>query len=332
MKRLALLLAFACLAPRAAADDQRGLALVRQAQAAMQEGDNEQALELLRQARTEWPDAPLVANTMADALRELGRYDEALVEYQRGQIAPLDVRDGLGQADELRHHAQFNSGVTRHLKAEQALEEAGVPPDVGALPEGPQPEMLQAIESSSVELAKATDDFLTALRPQPDDPARESIEALGRRSEALAAMAEELRKRQEQERQKDDQKQDQKDQGDDKQQQDQQQQQEQDQEQQQQQQQQQDQQQPQDQQPQDQPQPQDQQQEPKPDEKPQDQQPQDEQQPQTGQDQPPKGEAKELSPEEVQQLLDKLDKLEQQARELQKAREAVRRRPVEKDW
>jgi len=187
-------LAWLLLVPLARADEERGLQLVRDAQAAMSQGDHERAVELLRQARVEWPDAPLVANTLADALRELGRYPEAIEEYTRGE------RDGL------EHHAEFNRAVTRHLLAEQELEKAGVPADVAALPEGPQPEMLKAIEQGHLQLDRATEEFLQALQDQPDDAARQSLEALGRRGEALDAIADELRKREEQQPQ--DQKQD----------------------------------------------------------------------------------------------------------------------------
>jgi len=316
MRRLALVAAaWALLASTAAADDERGLQLVREAQAAMAKGDDEHAVELLKQARVELPGSPLVANTMGDALRDLGRYPEAITEYQRGQNG------------DLQRHAEFNRAVTRHLMAEQALQQASVPADVGALPDGPQPEMLQAIEQANGQLRQATNEFLDTLQREPDGSARESLEALGRRSDALAAMAEELRKRQQQDQKNQDQKkqdEQKQDQQQDQKSQDQKNQDQQQQDQQQQDQQQQDQQQ--------QAQQQDQQQ----DQQKQDQAQQDQQQQQADQQeqQPaePSGPPRELSPEEVQQLLDRLDKLEQQARELQKAREAVRRKPVEKDW
>ena len=303
--RLLPLLAVILLAPTAAADEERGTALVREAQAAMAAGEHERAVELLRQARVEWPDAPLVANTLADALREQGDYAAALAEYLRGQEGGLE------------HHAQFNRAVTRHLLAEQVLEQAGVPADAGALPEGPQPEMLAAIEQARAQLDRATDDFLQSLDTRPEPSARESIEALSRRAEALDTIAEELRRRQE------DQQQQQQEQGQG----DQQQEQDEDQKEQQQDEQQQEQQQSEgeQEQPQDQPpEPQDQQDQAESDGEEQPSPP-----PQAGE---PQGEPRELSPEEVQQLLDRLDQLEQQARELQKAREAGRRRPVEKDW
>ena len=298
----------ALLSPPAAADEDRGVQLVREAQAAMAAGEHERAIELLRQARVEWPDAPLVANTLADALREQGDYPAALAEYLRGQEGGLE------------HHAQFNRAVTRHLLAEQTLEKAGVPADVGALPEGPQPEMLAAIEQAHGQLDRATEDFLASLDSQPGPAARESIEALSRRGEALDAIAEELRRRQQEQQQEQ-----QQGQGD--QQQDQQQKPDEQEQQQQDQQQQQQQSDGEEQQPPDQPPEQQDQQQQEPSES------SDQQQqtppPQAGE---PQSEPRELSPEEVQQLLDRLDQLEQQARELQKAREAGRRRPVEKDW
>ena len=306
--RLLPLLAAMLLAPPAAADEERGTALVRDAQAAMAAGEHERAVELLRQARVEWPDAPLVANTLADALREQGDYAAALAEYLRGQEGGLE------------HHAQFNRAVTVHLHAELVLAQAGVPADAGALPEGPQPEMLAAIEQARAQLDRATDDFLQSLDTRPEPSARESIEALSRRAEALDTIAEELRRRQE------DQQQQQQEQGQGDQQQEQDQDQDQDEQQQDEQQQEQQQQSEGEQeQPQDQPpQPQDQQDQAESDGEEQPSPP-----PQAGE---PQGEPRELSPEEVQQLLDRLDQLEQQARELQKAREAGRRRPVEKDW
>jgi hypothetical protein len=103
-------LALALLAGVARADEQRGLQLVREAQAALAGGEVERGLELLHQARTEWPGAPLVAATLADALRELGRYDESIAESER-----------VAAEGELRRHALFNRAVTRHLLAEQQL-------------------------------------------------------------------------------------------------------------------------------------------------------------------------------------------------------------------
>ena len=56
MRRIATgLCALLLLASRAAADEPAGQQLVRDAQAAMAAGDNERAVELLRQARVEWP-------------------------------------------------------------------------------------------------------------------------------------------------------------------------------------------------------------------------------------------------------------------------------------
>jgi hypothetical protein len=292
----ATLLALPALAGTARADQEAGIVLTRRAQAALAAGDGERALLLLAQARVEWPGSPVVANTIADAQRELGRYAEALAEYERGM------------RDEYAHHALFNRAVTRHRMAETGLGAAGVPADVAALPEGPQPDMLQAIERALPELAAATDDFLEALDRRQDDAARQSVAALNRRTDALRAMQAELRRRQ-QEQEQDDEEDDGQDQP-----QDERQDQEQDE---------QDPQQEQD--PQD---PSDQQdQQDQPQEQPQDQESQ-EPQPQDEAQAAPR----ELSPEEVQRLLDRLEQLEQEARAMQKAREAAQRQAVEKDW
>jgi hypothetical protein len=301
---LATLLALPALAGTARADQEAGIVLTRRAQAALAAGDGERALELLAQARVEWPGSPVVANTIADAQRELGRYAEALAEYERGM------------RDEYAHHALFNRAVTRHRMAETGLGAAGVPADVAALPEGPQPDMLQAIERALPELAAATDDFLEALDRRQDDAARQSVAALNRRTDALRAMQAELRRRQ-QEQEQDDEEDGQDQPQDEPQDQDEQ-----------------DPQQEQD--PQDQPQdtqdPSDQQDQ---QDQPQDQ-PQEQPQDQESQEPQPQDEAqaspRELSPEEVQRLLDRLEQLEQEARAMQKAREAAQRQAVEKDW
>jgi hypothetical protein len=316
---VAALLLAALLAPAARADESLGIQLVREAQAKMAAGDTQGALDLLEQARTEWTGSPVVACTRGDALLAAGRIDEALDEYDRALSGPE------------AHHAHFNRAVAHDVAGEQQLNQAGVPADVAALPDGPQPEMLQALQSARPRLEQARDDFLTALDLQDEPQARESVGALNRRLDALAKIEDELRKRADQDKPKDDQKQD--DKQDKQDQKDQQDKQDKSQDQQQDQQQKQDQQgQPQDDKPQDQP-PQDQQQQPQDqDQQPQDQQPQDQQdassKDQQGQPQP----ARELSEEEAQRLLDKLARLEEEARERQKAREIASRRAVEKDW
>ncbi|HEX5010458.1 MAG TPA: tetratricopeptide repeat protein [Planctomycetota bacterium] len=317
---VAALLLAALLAPAARADESLGIQLVREAQAKMAAGDTQGALDLLEQARTEWTGSPVVACTRGDALLAAGRIDEALSEYDRALSGPE------------AHHAHFNRAVAQDVAGEQQLNEAGVPADVAALPDGPQPEMLQALQAARPRLESARDDFLSALDLQDEPQARESVGALNRRLDALAKIEDELRKRAEQDKPKDDQKKDdkqdqkdqqkdQKDQKDpsqdqkDKQQQD-------------------PNGQPQDQKPQDQP-PQDQQQpdqQDQQDQKPQDQQQQDQQDASSRDQQGQPQSARELSEEEVQRLLDKLARLEDEARERQKAREIASRRAVEKDW
>lgn len=320
MKRALLLLLL--LAGALRADEQRGIVLTRQAQSALAAGDAEGALALLEQARVEWPGSAIVASTLGDAHRALGHYPEAISEYERGR------RDGC------EHHTDFNSGVARNEQAEAALAAAGVPPDVASLPEGSQPGMLTAIRDALGTLVSARKNFLDALDQVDDHAGRESVGALNRRIDALREMEAELKQREQEDkdRQKDqnqDQEQDQ-----DKEQQD----------------------------------PKDKddakqggQDEPKDGQSPQ--QPrdaQDQDQPrdaQDGQDQPPpddesqpsgEGEqapdqgadkdgspapqARELSKEEVQQLLDRLEQLEKEGRLLQKDVQRARHRAVEKDW
>jgi hypothetical protein len=318
------LLAVLLLAPLVRADDAAGLQLARQARQKLAAGDAQGALELLDKARTELPGSPVVACTRGDALAALGRLDDALGEYVRASTSPLAF------------HAAFNAATACDAAGESVLDAAHVPADVAALPEGPQPEMLQALGGATPLLQQGRQHFLDALDLRDDADARESVGAINRRLDALKAIEDELKKRQQDDKQKD------KDKDKDKQDQqnkdDQKDQQKQDQQQQQQQQDQnkdqnqnkdQDKSQDQQDQKQDQ-QPQDQQ---KPDDKDQQPQPQDAQ-PAKPDDKnaPPPQPAKQLSEQEVQQLLDTLAQLEDAARERQKAREMKTHRKAEKDW
>jgi len=299
------LLAVLLLAGATRADEARGLALVRQAQQRLGAGDAEGALELLDEARVELPGSEVVACTRGDALLAAGRPDEAADEYQRALSGPRG------------HHAHFNRGVARHRAAEQPLVEAGVPPLVDGLPEGPLPQMLQAVERALPGLESAREDFLAALDRHDEPAARESVAALNHRVDALTAIRDELRRRAEQQPQE--QPQDQPEDGQD------------------------DPQQPppdpQQEQP---PQPSDQPQDGQPDEPPEpppDSQQEPQQQAESpaepageAQEQPQGEQARQLSPEEVQRLLDTLEQLEDEARERARLRAAARRKPVEKDW
>jgi hypothetical protein len=319
--RRAALLAVLLLAPLVRADDAAGLQLARQARQKLSAGDAQGALELLDKARTELPGSPVVACTRGDALAALGRLDEALGEYVRASSSSLAF------------HAAFNAATACDGAGEAALDAAHVPADVAALPEGPQPEMLQALGGATPLLGQARQHFLDALDLRDDADARESVGAINRRLDALKAIEDELKKRQQDEHQKDK----------DKDKQDQQNQDQKDQQKQDQQQQQQDQHQNQDkdqdkdqdksQDQQDQKQDQQQQDPQKPDDKDQQPQPQDAQ-PSKPDDknQPPPQPAKQLSEQEVQQLLDTLAQLEDAARERAKAREMKTHRKAEKDW
>ena len=308
---LVALLCLAALPAVARADEALGRKLTRAAQRALEAGELEEAVDLAERARVEWPGAPAVAHTLGDVRFHQGDYDGALREYAKGASGGGAFR------------AFFNQGVTLSARGEQGLTEAGVPLDpAGLLPEAPPGPLIQAIDAAVPDLEDARGRFLDALVEESDAGARESIAALNERLDDLAEMKEELEKRQ-QEQEEQQQDQDSEDQQDQEQDQDQQQQDEQDdQEQQQDGEGEQDEQQ--DQQPQDQEQdpneqdPQDQPQEPTPD--------QDQQQPQA---QP---QAKPLTPEEMQALLEQLEEMEERARLMQRIRQARDRKPVEKDW
>lgn len=305
--RTALLLLL-LLAPAARADEALGMQLVREAQARLAGGDAEGAILLLDRARTEWPGSDVVACTRGDALLAAGRHDEALLEYERA----LSGRNA--------HHAHFNRGVGLAGAAEQMLEQAGVPADAAALPEGPQPGMLQAVQAARPRLDQARDEFLGALDREDEPAARESLGALNRRLDALAAIEEELRRREEQPPQPDENQDQQQDQPQPR--------------------------------PGDQPppegEPQSQEGQPPGDQPPEPQEGSQEEPPPDGSQEPQPGEpessdasqpegaapppVRELSEEEVERLLDRLAQLEAEARAHAKAREAASRRAVEKDW
>lgn len=297
-----IVLALLLLGPALAADEDRGILLTRDAQQLLAQGRAAEAVTLLKLARVEWPDSPIVSQTLADAQLALGQWTEALAEYERGS------QDGY------EHRSRFNSGVTLDRMAEEGLSAASVPLDPAGLGPGPQPELLAAIEESLPVLERARVEFLRALDRQPGAAARESIGAVNRRIDDLGEMLEELQRRQ------DEQEQQQGEDGDEQDQDPNQEQQQGDQDQQQ--------------------EPGDQADEDQPQDQPQDE-PQDgegeesqDDEPQPAQDEAP-GELVEprlLSREEVQQLLEKLDELEKEGRQLRKLREAARRRTVEKDW
>ncbi len=311
----AALVAFAValvVAPVAHADEALGRQLTRRAQQALREGDSELALDLMERARIEWPGSPVVAHTLADARFQQGDYAGALVEYDKGS------------GGDLAYRAYFNQGVTLDTLAERDLEAKGVPIDPAALPpDAPPGPLIEAINEGLERLETARSRFLESLAERADAAARESVAAINRRMDDLRQMKEELEQRQQEEQENEDDQQDQ-DQEQQDQPQDQEQQQdpqdegEQDDRQDQQQQQGDQGQQDQDEQEQDEQQGED------------DQQPEDEQQGQPPQGQP--GEERELTPQEMQKLLDQLEDLEEKARAMQRIRRAQQHQAVEKDW
>jgi len=309
----ALLALLALPAAPLRADEQRGWRELRAAAAALRSGDAAAALAAAQAARLERPDDPVAAQMLADALAASGRYAEALAEYERGGVA------------EHARRTSFQRGTTRSSLAEALLSEAGVPAAPEALPEGPQPGMLQAITRAMPELEDARSEFLWVL-DQPGDAAsaraaRESVAALNRRADALARIEEELRRRQEEEPESEDEDGEDGDEGE----------------------------QGEDgdgepqegdagdpgdngeppEEPQDPAEPEDE----ADDEQDEDQDGEDEQSPPPPAEQPqaPANEAT-LSPEEIRRLLDRLEQLEDAAQDRAKRREAARRRAPEKDW
>jgi len=312
MRRLApvIVAALVCTAPGLRADEVLGRKLTRQAQQALEQGNPERALELIQQARIEWPGSPVVAHTLADARYRQGDYAGALLEYDKGS----------GGAHAFR--AFFNQGVTLNARGEQGLTEAGVPLDPAGIPADVDPgPMLQAIDAALPDLESARGRFLESLDEQSDTSARESVASLNKRMDDLREMKEILEEMQEEQEDQesedqeegDEQSEDEQEDGeqDDEGEQD-------------------------EQQEGDQPQDQDQDQEPQegePDQQQDQQGEQDQQEPTDPQDVPPmEGQQTQLTPQEMQSLLEQLEELEERAQALQRIRRAQQRKGVEKDW
>jgi hypothetical protein len=300
--RAALLLA-ALLAPAARADESLGI-------------------QLVREARRRWPPATSQgagAAEQAHGVDRLARRGNRAATrcrgpYRRG-ASEYDRRSGPEA-----HHAHFTAPSRRTCRRARALNQAGVGRRRRAA-RRPQPgDVAGPVAAPRASSRRATTSFRARLRTSR----RRESGRLNRRLDALTV--EDERGGADQDKQKDDQKKDDKqDKQDPKDQKDQttsrrisssrtsssrtrk----------------------PQDQKPQDQP-PQDQQDQPRTRTRRQDQQDQQNASPKDQQSQPQS--ARELSEEEVQRLLDKLARLEEEARQRQKAREIAGRRAVEKDW
>ena len=313
-----MLAAVPAAAQEAGGGERRGLALARQARAALLAGDATGAEKLLEQARVEWPGSPLLAALSGDVMVASEAWSRALADY--GDAVTADD-------DALTRHALFNRAVTASTSAEAALAEAGVPLDPAGLPEqGAPPGLIPALEAGIPAVRRARDDFLAANDLAPGDAARRSIAALNRRLDDLEQMLDELRQREEDEGdEQGDEQGDEGEQGEQGDQQDGEQGQDGDRRQ------------GDDGQPDDggQDEPEDQQD--PPDEEQGEDQPSPEQQQPDGQDPeaPPEqapGDLTDLTPEEMQRLIEQLENLERRARELQKARQERNRRAPEKDW
>lgn len=161
------------------------IALAHRARDEADAGDTEKAIATLKQARVAWPDSPQLAHMIADLYDASGRPEEALRWY--GIAAPL------GEAFRAHYHA----GQISHALAEAALDEAGVPVDVAALPDQPDPELMAAIRTGIDALGVAREHFLDALLERSDARASESVSAITERIDELQEMLDELEQQQE---------------------------------------------------------------------------------------------------------------------------------------
>ena len=191
-----VLAAVSALLSPAFADEAAGRMFARQAQQALANGDPDTAIELIEQARIEWPGAPVIAHTLADARYRQGDYAAAILEYDKGMSGRLAFR------------AFFNKGVALNALAESGLGSASVPLDPAGIPADVDPgPMIKAIDEGLKTLESSRGQFLDALADHDevsrsdDAAARESVSAINRRMDDLREMKEELEKRQEEQEQ-----------------------------------------------------------------------------------------------------------------------------------
>lgn len=314
-------LAIGWCAPSAAADDQRGLVLARQARRALLAGDLRGAAKKLEQARVEWPGEPLLETLQGDLEVAEQQWGAAHAAYG-ASLEAVEAGTAPSAQGPRRRHALFNRGVSAVTDAEAALAAAGVPLDPQAIPEDAQaPQLVEAIEANLPKLQGARDDFVAANDSAADAATRQSIAALNERIDDLEQMLADLREQQENEEDEgedgeegDPSEDSEPQEGDD---------------------QSGDEQQP----PQDQPPEGDESQEPEEEqeqEEPQDADPsedEEQEQPDESESQPTPGEQPQaMSNEQMQRILDKLEELEERAREIQKFRAAYERKAPVKDW
>lgn len=308
------------------ADEDRGLVLARQARRLLDEGgDPLEALRLLEEARLEWPDSDLLRHALADArsiLRDqtLGRlaqlppddpsFEDATAGAAQATSRVLDAYQKAFTGPNA-FRARFNSSVVVRDGAERGLSAAGVPLSPNELPDpfpGDPAPLIAAIDAALPQLEASRGHMLEALRIASDAAARESVAALTRRLDDLAEMKERLEQQQEEQEEdgEDDQEQDENEDGE----QDEQEQDEQDEDQDSEQ--------------------QDQEgEEPPPDEPEEQQPPEDPSEQEAPAAQAPQPQ---LTAAQMQELLDKLEALEEQALAMARERRARERESVEKDW
>lgn len=305
---VALVLALA--AGRAPAQDRdRGLVTLRRARAALLAEDLDEARRLAEEARVDLVGYPLVAHVLGDVLARAGDWRGAIAEYEgRGMVAHPSL--SAAEIADVTRRAHVQSGLVRAHGAEDELRAAGVPLDAGAVPDAQLPPTLVAPLQDGIEqYEQARASLVRGMRMGSDASLRESLAAIDERLAQLREMLEQAQQQQEESQQE----------------------------------------------PQDEPQDQDESQDPQQDspeddardeqgepsqEDPQDQPPQDGEQdgqaPEDGEPQgtPPPATPRALSPQQLAQLVERLEEQAEKARELQLRQLAAQQEevPVEKDW
>jgi len=313
MRRAAATLVLLALAvpPAAAQDRDRGLVTLRRARRALLEGRLDEARALAEEARVDLVGYPLVAHVLGDVHARAGDWRAAIDEYRdKGMVAHPSL--SAAEVADLRHRAHLQSALVRAHGAEAELREAGVPLDAAAVPdEQLPPGLVGPLQQGIEEYERARESLERAMRLRTDARSRESLVAIHDRLEQLREMLEQARDQQQDEESQDDQQQD------DEQQQDEQQR---------------------DGGGQDEPQDPDEQDQDQSDGEQQDgEQPRDEQAPPSDDGEQAPSPPRALSPEQIAQLVERLQEQAEEARELEQrqraaARAAREEEAVEKDW
>ncbi len=159
----------------------------------------EEALELAYRARDEEAAGnPELARALLKQARiswpELPQLTHALADLYDRDGRPTEALDWYVDAAALGEpfRAHYTSGQIRYELAEAALAEADIPADADAFPTQPEDAQVAAINEGMEALARARDDFLDGLLERGDPRASESVAAISKRLDELQEMLDKI--------------------------------------------------------------------------------------------------------------------------------------------